>query len=150
VRGRAGFTLIELLVVVSIIGILASLATPRVRSAQYRARAVEVVNAMRAVRIGAISYYDSAGAWPPSAGFGSMPSELEGYIGPNIPFTGTGWEMRWQPQGTRRGRGTGRIRVRTTDPYLCSPLGNLLGGPTSDLTVVCGGRRGTITQTFNP
>ncbi|HUG27220.1 MAG TPA: prepilin-type N-terminal cleavage/methylation domain-containing protein [Gemmatimonadales bacterium] len=44
--GRAGFSLIELLLVVVIIGILVSLASPRIRRAWFRAEVISARNAM--------------------------------------------------------------------------------------------------------
>lgn len=152
-RDRRGFTLIELLIVVCIIGLLAGIAVPKLQAARGHARAAAIVGAMRAIRIAATIYYDSAAAWPASAARGVVPPRLVGYLpqgGTNL-FTGTGWQLQWRTTtivsgGTTTRQGT--MRVRVTDPLLCTPLGTLLGGASSTVTINCGAANGTITQTI--
>lgn len=145
-KDRRGFTLIEMLIVVSILGFLAALALPKVRQARAKAQASEIVGAMRAVRIAATIYYDSAGAWPASAALGTAPAKLNGYLPRTTIFTGSGWRLRWQRVTIAGGGTQGRLQARTTDPLLCAPLSKLLGGSSSNLAVSCGASSGRVTQ----
>lgn len=152
-KGTRGFTLIELMIVVSILGLLAALAAPKVQSARAHARAADVVGAMRAVRIAATIYYDSANGWPPNAAVGVVPAGLSGYLprgGVGI-FTGSGWRMRWRRTTIVSGGTTSiqaTMQIRLSDPLLCAPLGSLLGGPSASLTISCSGSNERITQTI--
>lgn len=152
-RGRRGFTLIELMIVVSILGLLAAIAAPKVQAARAHARAADVIGSMRAVRIAATIFYDSAATWPSNAAAGVVPTGLEGYLprnGVGI-FTGNGWTLRWRKTTIVTGGTTtiqATMQVRTSDPLLCLPLSTLLGGPSATVTVNCGGGTGRITQTI--
>ena len=150
-KGRRGFTIVELLIVVCILGILATIVMPKVQGSRARARAASVLGSMHAVRIALTIYYDSAGAWPPSAGAGNVPRGLQGYLPNSLSFTGDGYQLRWQVTTVRSGstRTTvGSLQARTSDRLLCPPIGSLLGGPSPTLTVACGGGSGRVTETI--
>jgi len=54
-RRRGGFTLVEMLVSAAIVGILAGLAIPNLRTVLVRARATELAGDMEVVRVAAMS-----------------------------------------------------------------------------------------------
>jgi len=146
---RRGFTLIELLIVVCIIGLLAGIAVPRVQRAKSRAQAAGAVGSMRAIRIAVTIYFDSAAAWPATGAAGAVPAGLAGYAPPNNPFTGNGWVLQWKQltvvtAGVPTAVGT--LELTTTDPAICPAASTLLGGPSDELSVLCGPSTGTVSQ----
>jgi prepilin-type N-terminal cleavage/methylation domain-containing protein len=148
VKGRRGFTVVELLIVVSMLGIIAAIALPRMSKARAHARAADIVGAMRAVRIGATIFYDSAGFWPPEAAQGTVPPLLVGYLPKKELFTGDGWTLRWRRLPVAGGGSENLLVAQMTDPILCPPLGYLLGGSSPSLAVSCAPATGRVTQTI--
>ena len=66
-RKEFGFTLIELLVVIAIIGVLASTVLASVNSARAKARDARRKADLNQLRLALELYYDTNGAYPPSA-----------------------------------------------------------------------------------
>lgn len=93
---RGGFSLIELLMTLSIIGILAGLAIPNLRSMTYRARSTEVAGDLEVVRVATLSYNGSAHRWPPDAAQGVVPPELNGFLPEGFSFQGNGFELKYE------------------------------------------------------
>ena len=93
---RGGFTLIELLIVASIIGIVAGLAIPNLRTMIYRARAAEVAGVLDVVRVAALSYNGQHHTWPSEAGSGSIPAGLSEFLPDNFSFDGDGYTIDYE------------------------------------------------------
>ena len=93
---RGGFSLIELLMAVSIVGILAGLAIPNMRSMTWRARATEVAADLEVVRVATVSFNGDRFLWPAETGPGVVPPELisgDGYLPEGFSFQGNGYEL---------------------------------------------------------
>ena len=84
--GRRGFSLIELLIVVVIIGILAGVAIPNLKSAIYKADAVKVLADMTTIRLAVFQYMEDNHELPGQVGRGNAPPSLAPYIG-DMAFT---------------------------------------------------------------
>ncbi len=66
-NSNLGFTLVELLVAIAIIGIMATLAIPRLTPQTERARSAEAVSILGAIRQGEESYFLENGVYQPLA-----------------------------------------------------------------------------------
>lgn len=93
---RGGFSLIELLMAVSIVGILAGLAIPNLRSMTFRARAAEVDGDFQVVRTAVLQYNGDQFTWPAEVGSGVVPTELDGYLPEGFSFQGNGYELDYE------------------------------------------------------
>lgn len=93
---RGGFSLIELLMAVSIVGLLAGLAIPNLRSMTYRARAAEVAADLTTVRLHTIEYNGEQFLWPAEVGSGVVPPELDGVLPEGFSFQGNGYELDYE------------------------------------------------------
>lgn len=134
-RRDGGFTLIELLVVVSIVGILAGLAIPNMRTVLMRARATEVAADFEVVRVAAAQYNADSNLWPPETTLGVVPPELVDYLPGGFDFQGNGYELdyeRWDlPSGLPGDPNTRTligVSVTTDTDELGNAVAQFLGG----------------------
>lgn len=95
-RRRTGFTFIELLVVVSIVGILASVAVPKFRDVQRRARATQLLADFDVLRHAALSFYADSGYFPPEAGRAAVPRNLRRYLPAGFLMANPHWTMDYE------------------------------------------------------
>ncbi len=104
-RGRRrGFTLIELMIVITIVGLLARIAIPRVNQFRLRGRAAKVVGDMEVIRGAAFHVVADSGVWPVGGGAGVIPPELKPYLPPGLSFTPEpGVEYEWRLTGMPSG-----------------------------------------------
>lgn len=90
---RRGFTFIELLVVVTIVGLLSSIAVPKYRAMKQRAQATNVLADLQVVRVAVMNYYADYNQFPPEAGPGTAPPNLEKYLPEGFGFRRDTWSM---------------------------------------------------------
>ena len=90
-KGRQGFTLLELLMVVVIIGILASIALPQYIKATEKAREVEALQILGALRASEIRYYALNQAYSASTAAldVGIPTTIQSWGPPLITTSGT-------------------------------------------------------------
>lgn len=131
---RGGFTLVELLVVAAIVGILAGLAIPNLRTVLLRARATELAGDMEVVRTAALSYNGDHHSWPAETGPGAIPSGLAEYLPDNYSFRRNGYQLdfeNWSLPGGLPGDPSTHtligVSVVVEDPNLSGALVEFLG-----------------------
>jgi prepilin-type N-terminal cleavage/methylation domain-containing protein len=95
-RRRAGFTFIELLVVVTIVGILSSIAVPKVLEVRRRATATQIMGDFDVVRHASLSFYVDSQYFPAEAGSGRVPPGLKTYLPTNFSMKKPQWTMDYE------------------------------------------------------
>lgn len=94
--GRRGFSLIELLIVLLIIGTLAGIAIPNLNRAILRARAVDAVADMNAVKVAVLNYQADAQTWPEDVDRGQIPPGLAQYLPANFSFNEEDYDLDYE------------------------------------------------------
>lgn len=94
-RDRHGFSLAELAVTVMIVGILAGVALPNLRSALLDAQASRFVSDARTVSLAAYEYLSENGTFPGSGAYGVVPAQLEPYLPDDFDFAPDGVQYAW-------------------------------------------------------
>ena len=146
---RRGFSLVELMTVVALMGLLATIALPKYQMFRKKAVAAEIVAAMNAVRAGAYQFNETAGAWPPSAALGAVPTGLAGYLpggGTNL-FQASDYQLAWFALRIIGFGSTGiqLIYAYVPDGVTCQSVYGLWGGAGNrDLLNLCGGGGGFV------
>lgn len=93
---RGGFTLIEVMIVAAVVGILAGLAIPNLRTMLYKARAVEIAGEMDVVRVAALQYNAENLIWPAEAAAGAIPTGLSEFLPENYSFVKDGYQLDYE------------------------------------------------------
>lgn len=143
-RRRRGFTLAELMVVVTIVGLLARIAIPRVVEFRLRARAARIVSDLELVRGAAFHVMADSGWWPAGQGVGTAPPEMGPYLPPGFSWTpDVGVSYAWRLSGMPNGDpvqategATMGMGVQTSDDALRTELQRQL--PSSETLVASG------------
>lgn len=131
---RGGFTLVELLVTAAILGILAGLAIPNMKTILLRARAAELAGDMEVVRVATQTYNGYTHTWPPETAAGTVPTELTPYLPDGYSFARDGYQLDYEnwnlPSGLPGDPSTHTligVSVVVADPLLGNALMELLG-----------------------
>ena len=122
-RSRRGATLTELLVVLTMIGILANVGLPMVRGAVVKADAAHVIGDFHTIEVAVYNLATDGGAFPRSAGWNRVPSELREHLPAGFSFGHKDIRYRW-----RRWNALGSedpmigLQVQTDNPELHDAL----------------------------
>ncbi|HEY6242249.1 MAG TPA: pilin [Burkholderiales bacterium] len=79
-NNQAGFTIVELMIVVMIIGVLASIVLPSIRSSAVRARMSEAILALSTCKNMVSELYNSGGDPPGAGNWGCEASNVSTYV----------------------------------------------------------------------
>ena len=131
---RGGFTLVELLIVAAIVGILAGLAIPNLRTVILRARAAEVVADLDVVKTATLQFQADRHVWPDETAVGSIPSGLDEFLPDQYSFQREGYQLDYENWALPSGLPTDPtattligVSAAVEDPILGNALVELLG-----------------------
>ena len=103
-RRRLGFTLIELMITVTIVGLLARIAIPRVNSFRLKARAARIVSDLEVIRGAAFAVMADSSRWPEGEAVGTVPAIMSPYLSSSVSFNpevgvSYAWRLTGMPDG---------------------------------------------------
>lgn len=125
---RRGFSLIELMIVVLIIATIAGIAIPNMQRALLRARAVDAMADLNAIRVAVLNYQADEDSWPPDAQRGDIPTGLEPYLPGGFSFARDEYLLDYE--NWMSGPGLVGASIRTSNTDLGLMLMDLLGNNT--------------------
>ena len=136
---KRGFTLIEMFVVLVILGILSAVGLFKYIDFRQQAYAASVTADILAVKLAAITAWTDSEEWPPDAGPGITPAEIQAHLPGNVTFINSDYTLDWDNLSSGGGGPyLVGISVTTTNPSLMRHLTRTLGTNTPFLLV--GGR----------
>lgn len=133
---RRGMTFIELMIVITILGIVANIAIPKVQDARRRATAANVIGDFVVVRAAAFDRYAAVGSYPSSSNWGEVPPEFVTSLPVGFTFDQADVSYRWRRWSTGKGgpSGSGQsvllgLQIKSQDRKLMESIKGLYGGP---------------------
>lgn len=131
-----GFTLIEIMIVITIIGLVARIALPRVSQFRLKGRAARIVADLEVVRGAAFHVLGDSARWPLAPGLGVIPPEMQVYLPPGLSFHPEpgvvyDWRLTDMPGGDPGQAGAGAtmgMGAEVDDPDLRTELQRALAG----------------------
>ncbi len=127
--------------VVMIVSILARLALPAYQGLVLKARAAEALGDINAIRVAAYAYNADTNSWPADVNRGTLPPELEPYLGEGFSFDREHYRLDWDnwimPDGSPQNSSGVLVGVSmvTDNEALGDALIELLGGNTAQYTI---------------
>lgn len=108
---RRGFTLVELMICVIIVGLLASIAGPKFQAIRRRATATQILGDFTVVQHAALSFFVDSQYFPPEAGSGDLPPNLQKYLPSGFSMKKPEWTLDYEnwPGGGIPGLKSGSI-----------------------------------------
>ncbi len=132
---RAGWAFVELMVVVTIIGILTSIAIPKLHDVKLKADAAHVIADFHAIRVAAHDNFAETEVYPSNGRWDRVPAEFVGSLPRGFEFSYRSATYRWRrwslPSGLPRRRSSRALlglQIRSSDRDLIKTITNVYNG----------------------
>lgn len=117
----------------TVVGLLSAIAVPKYIDLKRRANTTRVIGDIQAVRVAVMNFFGDSSYFPPEAGQGVIPANLERYLPIGFQFVTDQWTIdyqNWDAGGQGADQSTSLIGVTvicTQDPQLGETTSRLLG-----------------------